>query len=114
MRAVLGQVKELKDLGGTPKANGSVLLYHREGGHPDRDQAVLSVRQAESGMGGDFEKEASVMPGIDELVARRAPQGNAAKHEGSSVVAKLLSPELALLSNELDGFDLLETPFRDL
>ena len=68
----------------------------------------------ESGMRGNFEKEASVVPGIDELVARWAPQGNAAKHEGSSVVAKLLSPELALLSNELDGFDLLETPFRDL
>ena len=65
-------------------------------------------------MGGDLEKEASIVPGINELVARRAPQGNAAKHEGSSVVAKLLSPDLALLSNELDGFDLLEASFGDL
>ena len=110
----MGQAKELKDLGGTPKANGSVLLHDRESCNPDRDQTVLSVGQAESGMGGDFEKEPSVMPGIYELVARRPPQRNAAEHEGSSVVAKVLSAQLALLSYEVDRFDLLEASFGDL
>jgi hypothetical protein len=114
VRAVLGQAKELKDLGGAYKANGSVLLHDREGGKPGRDQAILSVGQSESGMGGDFEKEAAVATGVQELVAPRPPQRNAAKHEGPSVVAKLLSRELTLLSNELDGFDLLEASFGDL
>lgn len=114
VRAVFGQAKELKDLGGTSKANGSVPLHDREGGKPDRDQAVLSVGQAESGMGGDFEKEAAVAAGVHKLVAPRPPQRNAAKHEGSSVVAKLLVTGIALLADKLDGLDLLEPSLGDL
>jgi hypothetical protein len=42
--AVLGQSEEFKDLGGRFKVDGAGVLFHREGSDPDRNQAILAVR----------------------------------------------------------------------
>ena len=44
MGAVLGQVKEFKDLGGRFEVDRTGVLFHRESSDPDGNQAVLAVR----------------------------------------------------------------------
>jgi len=104
--AVLGQAEEFKDLGGRFKVDGTGLLFHREGSDPDGNQAVLAVRQTEPRMSRDFEREAAVTPSVNELAARRPAQGNAAEDEGAGVETQVLPAELALLANEVNGFQL--------
>ena len=89
------------------------LLFHGEGSDPDGNQAVLAVRQTEPGMSRDFEREAPVVPSVNELAARRPAQGNAAEDEGSGIEAQILPAERALLANEVDGFELFEATAAD-
>jgi hypothetical protein len=113
MGAVLRQAKELQDLGRAPKANRAALLEDSEGGDPDGNQAVLAVRQTEARVGSDFEREPAVVPRVDELAAGGSAQRNTAEYEGPGVVAKLLPAGIALLADELDGFELLEASSAD-
>ena len=96
--AVFGQAKEFQDLGGRFEVDRTGLLFHRESSDPDGNQAVLAVRQIESGMSRDFEREAAVTPCLNELVARRSAQGNAAEDEGPGIETQVLPAELALLA----------------
>ena len=111
--AVLGQAKEFKDLGGRLKMDGTGVLFHRESSDPDGNQTVLAVRQAASGMSGDFERKSAVTPCVNELAARRPAQGNAAEDEGPGIETQVLSAELAVLADEMDGFELLEAAASD-
>jgi hypothetical protein len=100
-------------LGGRFEVDRSGLLFHGEGSDPDGNQAVLAVRQPESGMSRDFEREAAVTPCVNELAARRPAQGNAAEDEGPGIETQVLPAELALLADEMDSFELLEAAPRD-
>jgi hypothetical protein len=101
MGAVLGQAKELEDLGGRFKVDGPGFLFHREGSDPDGYQTVLAVRQTEPGMSRDFEREPAVTPSVNDLAVGRPAQGNAAEDEGPGIEAQVLPAELALLANEM-------------
>jgi hypothetical protein len=57
-------------------------------------------------MSRDFEREAAVTPCVNELAARRPAQGDAAEDEGPGIEAQFLPAELALLANEVNGFQL--------
>jgi hypothetical protein len=111
--AVLGQAKEFKDLGGRFEVDRTGLLFHREGSNPDGNQAVLAVRQAESGMSRDFEREAAVTSSVNELAAVRPAQGNAAEAEEPGIETQVLPAGLALLADEVDGFELPEAAASD-
>ena len=88
--------------------DGTGVLFHRESSDPDGNQTVLAVRQAASGMSGDFERKSAVTPCVNELAARRPAQGNAAEDEGPGIETQVLPAELALLADEMDSFELLE------
>jgi len=113
MGAVLGQPKEFQDLGGRCKVDRTGFLFHGEGSDPDGNQAVLAVRQTEPRVSSDFEREPAVTPSVNELAAGRPPQRNAAENEGPGIKAQVLSAELALLADEMDGLEFLESPLAE-
>jgi len=100
-------------LGGRFRVDGTGILFHREGSDPDGNQEVLAVRQAEPRMSRDFKREAAVTPSVNELAAGRPPQRNAAENEGPGIKAQVLSAELALLADEMDGLEFLESPLAE-
>ena len=62
---------------------------------------------------GEIPAEAAVAPSVNEFAAGRSAQGNAAEDEGPGIEAQVLPAELALLANEVDGFELLEATDAD-
>ena len=64
-------------------------------------------------MSRDFEREAAVTPCVNELAAQRSAQGNAAEDEGPGIKTQFLPAELALLADEMDGFELPEATASD-
>jgi hypothetical protein len=113
MGAVLGQPKKFQDLGGRCKVDRTSFLFHGEGSDPDGNQAVLAIRQTEPRVSSDFEREPAVTPSVNELAAGRPAQGNAAENERPGIKAQVLSAELALLANEMDGLEFLESPLGE-
>ena len=61
-------------------------------------------------MGGDFQEEIAVAPGVYELVVGWLAQREAAQYEGPGIVADLLAATLSLVPHELNGLQLLESP----
>ena len=60
-------------------------------------------------MGGDFQEEIAVAPGVYELVVGWLAQREAAQYEGPGIVADLLPPAFTLVPDELNGLQLLES-----
>ena len=97
--AVLGKPEELQHLGGAFETYGAALLPEREGGNPDRDEAILAEGQAEVGMTYDVEEEVSVAVLVAELIFRQRPERDAAQYKGSGIEGGFLLPVLALFPN---------------
>ena len=97
--AVLGKPEELQHLGGAFETYGAALLPEREGGNPDRDEAILAEGQAEVGMTYDVEEEISVAALVAELIFRQRPERDAAQYKGSGIEGGFLLPVLALFPN---------------
>ena len=64
-------------------------------------------------MGGDFQEEIAVAPGVDELVFWWLAQREAAKYEGARIVTDFLPAILPFVPDELNGVKLFEPPLGD-
>jgi hypothetical protein len=70
--AVFGKMEKVEHLGGRIEMKLAGFLPQGERGDPDGNEAVLSERQSEVGMGDDVEKEFAVAPAMDEFCGGRA------------------------------------------
>jgi hypothetical protein len=93
--------------------NDSTLLLDGECGDPDGDQAVLAVRKAVPRVGGDFEEEVPIAASVGKSFLRRAAKRNPTKHKGPGVVSEFLLARLALLADELNNLQMLQSALRD-
>lgn len=82
MRAISREAEEIQHLAGTPEVDLAALLRDCQGCNPDGNEAILTERQTEPGMGSNFEREPAVVSSVNELVPRWPAQRNAAQHEG--------------------------------
>lgn len=110
---ILGEMKIVEQLRWALEVNHAAPLFQAQGGHPNGDEAVLSVGQAKLWVGRDLKDEGAVVSGIDELVCGRPTQWKSAQNKGPGVVRYLLRATVALLAHELDRFELLEAAFGD-
>ena len=93
--------------------NDSTPLLDGECRDPDRDQAVLAVREAVSRVSGDFEEEAPVMASVRKLLLRRAVKRNPTKDKRPGVVSELLRARLPLVADKLDSLQMFQSALRD-
>ena len=87
--------------------NDSTPLVDGECRDPDRDQAVLAVREAVSRVGRDFEEEAAVVASVGQLFLRRAAKRDPAEHKRPRVVSEFLLARLPLFADKLDSLQML-------
>ena len=104
-------MKEVEHLGGAIESNGATLLADRQSRHPDRDQSVLTEGKAKIRMTCDLQKELSVVPGVNELVPRRATEGDAAQNERAGIVGELLVAVVTFFSDNGDRFEMTKSEF---
>jgi hypothetical protein len=109
---VFGQFEKVEHLRGTGKPDQPALLEHREGGNPNRDEAVLAKGQTEPRMPDDVEGELAIASGMHELGYWRPPQRNATKDERASVVGNFLPAISALLTHQADRVELFDFALR--
>jgi len=69
--AILGEAKEIEQLGSALEANLATLLLDGERGDPNGNETILTEREAVLGMPRDIEEELSVAAGVSELVFGR-------------------------------------------
>jgi hypothetical protein len=113
MESVFGKMEEVEHLSGAVEMDLAILLSESERCHPDGNQPVLTVREAEAGMGRDLEGEAAVAPRMNRLIRRRPAERYATKDEGSGVVSEFLLALVPLLTDELDRLQVLQPSLRD-
>lgn len=113
MAAVLGETEKVEHLSGALETDDPALLLNSERRDPDGNETVLAEGQAEFGVSRDIEKESPVASRMNQLVARRLAERNAAKNKGSRVVSKLLSAILAFLADEGDDLKLAKSELCD-
>jgi hypothetical protein len=61
----------------------------------------------------DLEEEFSVAPGVRQLIGWRTTEGKTAKDKWPGVEGEFLAASSALLADQANGFDLLESPLSD-
>ena len=108
---VLRQVKEVQHLSCAIEANGATFLADGERGYPDGDEAVLTEWKPVAWMTCDLQKELSVVPGVNELVPRRATEGDAAQNKRAGIKGELLVALVTFFSDDCDGFEVTEAEF---
>jgi hypothetical protein len=64
-------------------------------------------------VGGDFEEEVPIAASIAKLFLSRAAKRNSAKHKRPGVVSEFLLARLALLADEPDSLQMLQSAFGD-
>jgi hypothetical protein len=111
--SVFEKAEEVEHLGPGAETDAPALLVERQGGHPDRNQAVLAKGQAELRMPRDLEEELAVASGVEQLTRRRPAKWKPTKDERPGVEGQVLGSFLSLLSDELNGFELLEAVLSD-
>ena len=107
LASILWQVKIVEQLGWALEMNDAALLFDGQSGQPNRDEAILSVRQTEPRMSGDLKNQFSVAPGVDELVWGRPAKRKSAQHKWPRVKGDLLLIILPLLADEVDAIEVL-------
>ena len=100
LTSILGEMEIVEQLSWTLEVNDPGLLFYGQRGHPDGDQAILSIGQAESWMSCNLKDEAAVASGVDELVCGRPAQWKPAENERPGVVRYLLGASVSLLACE--------------
>ena len=93
--------------------NDSTPLLDGECRDPDRDQAVLAVREAVSRVGRDFEEEAAVVANVRQLFLRRAAKRDPAEHKRPRVVSELLLARLPLFADKPNSLQVFQSALRD-
>ncbi|MGA2078026.1 MAG: HEAT repeat domain-containing protein [Terriglobia bacterium] len=66
--AILGKAEELQHLGGAIEVNGPAFLPEGEGGHPDRDEAILAEGNGVIGVRDNLKEEVPIAALVKELV----------------------------------------------
>jgi len=113
LRAILWKMEIFEQLSWTIEMEGARLPRVGESGEPDRNEAILAIRQSKPRVGGDFQEKAAVATSIDELVGGRAAQGKTTEYERAGLISDGLLAIFSLFPNKLDGFKLFEPAFRD-
>lgn len=111
--AVLEEMEEVKHLGGTSKADHPAALAQSQGGNPNCDEPVLTVRKPKLWVADNLEEEFAVAADVRSGISRRSSQGETAQDERAGMKGELLPTGLALFANELNGFKLLQSTFGD-
>jgi hypothetical protein len=106
--AVLTKSKVVEELGGTFELDDTVSLSQGECSEPGGDQPVLSVRWAETGVGGDLEEEVAVSASVNDLVGGRLAQRQSTKYKGAGLEGDCLLAIVSLVADHLDGFQFLD------
>ena len=112
MAAVLGEAEEVEHLSGALETNDPALLLNGERRDPDGNETVLAEGQAELGVSGDVE-ESAVASRMNQPGRGWPTERNAAEHEGSGMVGKLLLAILPFLADEADGLKLTQSELCD-
>ena len=102
VRSVLRQSPLVQNLTGTLELDRPALLAHGLGGNPQRDQSILSERQAVVRMADDLEEEAPVPPRMPEGAVNRTADWEPTQDEGAGAEGNLLPPLVPLLPDEAD------------
>jgi hypothetical protein len=89
------------------------LLADCESCQKDRNQSILSVRQAERGMSGDLQLEMAVLAFVQKSAARRSPQRQPTKHEGTGTESEGSLVVFFPDPDKLDAFDLAKLLLGD-
>ena len=107
LASILWQVKIVEQFGWALEMNDAALLFDSQSGQPNRDEAILPVRQTEPRMSGDLKDQHSVAPSVDELVCGRPAKRKSAQHKRPRVKGNLLLMILPLLTDEVDAIEVL-------
>ncbi len=65
MSAIFRQAEKVEDFCGRLKSHRAALLANCERGNPNRDRAILAVRQSEVWVSKDVEEESAISPAMD-------------------------------------------------
>ena len=112
--AVFEQAEKVEDVGGGSETDDPAALANGQGGHPDWNEAVLTVGQSELGMAKDLKEEFSISSGVKQLISRKSAEGKSAKDKGKSVEGEFLPSLVALFSDEVERLKFPETVFGNI
>ena len=93
--------------------NDSTPLLDGECRDPDRDQAVLAVREAVSRVGRDFQEEVPIAASVGKLALRWAAKRDPAEHKRPRVVSELLLARLPLFADKPNSLQVFQGALRD-
>jgi site-specific DNA recombinase len=106
LRAPLLQPEDVEHLGSTLEGNPPTPLANRQRGEKDRDQPVLSPRQAIGGMTGDLKQELSVTTLMQKASLCGTLHRQTTEDERSRGKSDILSDTVTLQPDTVDRFDL--------
>ena len=111
--SVFEEPEEVEHLGPGAETDAPASLVERQGGHPDGNETVLAKGQAELWMLRDLEEELAVASRVEQLTFGRPAKWKPTKDERPGVEGQVLGSFLPLLSDEPNGFELLEAALSD-
>jgi hypothetical protein len=106
--SIFEELEEVKHLARSAETDAPAPLAKSEGGHPNRNEAVLAKGKAEVGMPADLQEELAVLSCVDQLIVGRSAEWESTEDERPCVEGQVLGSFLPLLSDELNSFELLE------
>ena len=112
--AVFEEAEKVQDVGRGPETDNAAALANGQGGHPDGNEAVLTIGQSELGMAKDLKEKFSIFSGVKQLISRRSAEGKSAKDKGTGVKGEFLPSLAALFSDEVDRLKFPETVFGNI
>lgn len=107
--SVFEEPEEVQHLGRGAETNGPASLAESECGDPYWYETVLAKGKAKFRMPGDLKEELAVSSSVQQLFFGWPAERETAKDKWPGVERQVLAMIVALLSDELDGFELLET-----
>jgi len=111
--AVFEEMEKIEDLGSCLEPDNGTALADGHSGYPDGEEPILAVRQTVLRMADDLKEEFSITPCVGQLMGWRATEGKTAKDKGPGVEGQFLAASGALLADQANRFELLESPLSD-
>lgn len=111
--AIFEEVEEVEYLGRGAETHDAAALADGHGRYPDRNEAVLTVRDAELRMADNLKEKFAVAPCVGQVIRWRAAKWKAAKNKWPRVESELLLTLPTLLTDKQDALHLPQSLLGD-
>jgi len=98
--AVFEEMEKIEDLGSCAKPDNATALADGHSCYPDRDEAILAVRETVLRMADDLKEEFSVAACVRQLIGWGTTEGKTAKDKWPGIEGEFLAASGALPTDQ--------------